>query len=303
MKKKVLLLSDDLRVPSGIGTMSKEFIKGTLNHFDWVQIGGAIKHPEKGKIFDLSQAMSEESGVKNAYVKVYPVDGYGDPNILREVLRIEKPDAILHFTDPRFWQWLYNMEHEVRQNIPLMYYNIWDDLPYPHWNEPFYESCDLIMNISRQTQNIVKNVLQKFPKPDWAVQWVPHGVNQQQFFPITETHPVYPEFDQFRRSFGNGKQYDFIVFWNNRNIRRKQPGDVILSYKTFCDGLTKEQASRTLLLMHTQPVDNNGTDLTAVRKALCPDYNVRFTDGKLDTKYLNYLYLLYLKLLKLFCLI
>ncbi len=72
-----------------------------------------------------------------------------------------------------------------------MYYNIWDDLPYPHWNEPFYESCDLIMNISRQTDNIVKNVLQKFPKPDWAVQWVPHGVNESSFYPITELHPVW----------------------------------------------------------------------------------------------------------------
>ena len=38
------------------------------------------------------------------------------------------------------------------------YYNIWDDLPYPMWNEPLYESCDLIMNISKQTHNIVQNV-------------------------------------------------------------------------------------------------------------------------------------------------
>ena len=70
--------------------------------------------------------------------------------------QIEKPDAILHYTDPRFWGWLYQMEHEVRQQCPIFYYNIWDDLPYPRWNEPFYESCDLIMNISKQTHNIVK---------------------------------------------------------------------------------------------------------------------------------------------------
>ena len=63
--------------------------------------------------------------------------------ILRQVLAMEKPDAILHFTDPRFWIWLYQMEHEIRQHIPLMYYNIWDDLPDPQWNENFYESCDL----------------------------------------------------------------------------------------------------------------------------------------------------------------
>jgi hypothetical protein len=51
-----------------------------------------------------------------------------DPQVLQEIMNVEKPDAILHFTDPRFWGWLYSIEHEIRQNIPLMYYNIWDDL-------------------------------------------------------------------------------------------------------------------------------------------------------------------------------
>ena len=54
--------------------------------------------------------------------------------VLRDVIRMEKPDAILHFTDPRFWIWLYNMEHEIRQDIPIMYYNIWDDIPDPLYN-------------------------------------------------------------------------------------------------------------------------------------------------------------------------
>ena len=31
--------------------------------------------------------------------------------------------------NPRFWGWLYHMEHEIRQNIPIFYYNIWDDWP------------------------------------------------------------------------------------------------------------------------------------------------------------------------------
>ena len=53
-KKKILLLSDDLRMSSGVGVMSREIVTGTLREFDWVQIGGAIKHPDKGKIFDLS---------------------------------------------------------------------------------------------------------------------------------------------------------------------------------------------------------------------------------------------------------
>ena len=51
-KKKILLLSDDLRMHSGIATQSKEFVMGTIHKYDWVQIGGAVKHPEQGKIID-----------------------------------------------------------------------------------------------------------------------------------------------------------------------------------------------------------------------------------------------------------
>ena len=135
-KKKILLLSDDLRMHSGIATMSREFVIGTSETFDWVQVGGAIKHPEEGKVVDMSQALLEEEN-KKGYLKIYPVSGYGNPDLLRELINIEKPDAILHFTDPRFWGWLYQMEHEIRQQMPIMYYNIWDDLPDPEYNKYF----------------------------------------------------------------------------------------------------------------------------------------------------------------------
>tara|TARA_R110001592_G_scaffold45495_3_gene145393 strand:- start:2231 stop:3691 length:1461 start_codon:yes stop_codon:yes gene_type:complete len=289
-KKKILLLSDDLRMHSGIGTMSKEFVMGTLDKYDWVQLGAAIKHPDNGKIIDCSQDMAATTGIRDAYCKVYASDGYGNPNILTQIMSIEKPDAILHFTDPRFWGWLYNIEHQLRQHIPLMYYNIWDSLPYPHWNESAYESCDLLMNISRQTDNIVKNVLQKFPKPDWAVQWVPHGSNQTKFFPINSLHKEYNEYNEFKTNFKKGNDVDFIIFWNNRNIRRKQPADLILAYKTFCDTLEPEKAAKCCLFMHTQISDSNGTDLLSVKTALCPDYKVIFSDKSVDQKHLNFFY-------------
>jgi len=120
-KKKILLMSDDLRMHSGVACVSKDVVLGTIKEYDWVQIGGAVKHPEEGKIVDMSEAVKNEEGVSDAYLKVYPVSGYGNSDILRQVLDIEKPDAILHFTDPRFWVWFYNMEHEIRQNIPIFY--------------------------------------------------------------------------------------------------------------------------------------------------------------------------------------
>jgi glycosyltransferase involved in cell wall biosynthesis len=289
-KKKILLLSDDLRVHSGIATMSKEFVLGTVDKYDWVQLGAAVKHPDEGKVFDLSADVRNETGINDAYVKIYACTGYGNANILQQIMNIERPDAILHFTDPRFWGWLYQIEHSIRQHIPIMYYNIWDDLPYPFWNEPFYESCDLIMNISRQTQNIVKNVLRKFPKPDWAVQWVPHGVNEKRFFPITALHPHYEEYMQFAKNFKMHNGNEFLLFWNNRNIRRKQPGDIILAFKHFCDGLSKEEADKCVLLMHTQISDPNGTDLAAVHKAIAPDCKIVFSSNPVDYKILNFYY-------------
>ena len=123
---------------------------------------------------------------KEAKIVIYPTDGYGNPNLLREILVLEKPDAILHFTDPRFWIWLYNMEHEVRQTTPILYYNIWDDLPDPKYNRDYYESCDWLGCISRQTYGIVSrvgNIDSETIKPleDWQVDYVPHGINQTKY--------------------------------------------------------------------------------------------------------------------------
>jgi len=289
-KKKILLFSDDLRMSSGVGTMSREFVLGTLKHYDWVQVGGAIKHPDSGKIVDMNESVRKETGVKDANLKIYPVDGYGSPELLRYLLTAEKPDAILHYTDPRFWEWLYQMEHEIRQHIPIFYYNIWDDLPYPIWNEPFYESCDLIMNISKQTVNIVENVRKDVPTNEWNNTYIPHGINHKNFYPINKGHEKYDDLIKFRKIMTGGREYDFIVFWNNRNIRRKLPGDVIMAYKTFCDMLPTNKAKRCALVMHTQPKDPNGTDLPAVVSAVCPEYDVIFSSQKLDDEKLCFLY-------------
>ena len=288
-KKKILLLSDDLRMSSGVGTMSKEFVLGTVEHYDWVQIGGAIKHPDKGKIINMNDTIRKQLGIEDASLTIYPIDGYGNPDLLREVMSRENPDAILHYTDPRFWGWLYDMEHELRQNIPIFYYNIWDDWPAPHYNEFFYESCDLIMNISKQTVAIVNAVAKKKPRTDWDCTYLPHGINEKQFYPITKFDEEYTQVESMRKQL-TGDNVEFIVFYNNRNIRRKMPGDVVLAFKTFCDTLTKEQADKCALLMHTQPRDENGTDLPVVANTMAPDCKVYFSANKLDTKQLNWLY-------------
>lgn len=286
-KKKILLLSDDLRMHSGIATMSKEIVLNTVKEFDWIQLGAAVVHPDAGKIIDASAEVAKQTGVDDAYVRIYCNSGYGNPDVLRELINLERPDAILHFTDPRFWGWLYQMEHELRQHIPIMYYTIWDSTPYPRYNTPYYESCDLLMCISKQTYNIVKQLLKDRNYEDWQTTYVPHGINHEVFKPIDTTDKDYLEFKQQVLP----AEVDFVVFHNARNIRRKHTSDMILAYKRFCDTLTKEQADKCALLMHTDPVDEHGTDLPAVIKELCPNYKVLFTPTRLLSPIqLNYLY-------------
>lgn len=158
-KKKILLLSDDLRMFSGVACQSRELVLSTIHHYDWAQIAASLKHPEAGKVVDMSQSANQHSGVNDAYLRLYPSDGYGNEDILNAVMDVEKPDALMCFTDPRYWGWLFQLERKIRQKIPLTYLNIWDSVPYPCWNRPFYESCDALFSISKQTYNINKWVL------------------------------------------------------------------------------------------------------------------------------------------------
>ena len=287
-KKKILLLSDDLRMTSGIATVSKEFVMGSMDRFHWVQLGAAVKHPDQGREIDLGEDARKESGVKDASLKIVPWTGYGDANILRQLIMRHQPDAILHFTDPRYWRWLYEMEAELRENIPILFYHIWDDLPDPKYNRDYYESCDWLGCISKQTYGIVSrvgNIDSETIKPleDWQVDYVPHGINPKKVFK-TEV-PA-----DFKKAALGGKDYKFVLFWMNRNIRRKQPSDVIWAYKKFVDGLPEKDRKDCCLLMHTAPVDQNGTNLYKVKEAICPDYEVRFSTSRIGDTELNYLY-------------
>ena len=62
-------------------------------------------------------------------------------------------------TDPRYYEWLFQNEGEFRRKMPIIYLNIWDDVPAPVYNKEFYESCDALLGISKQTVNINKMVL------------------------------------------------------------------------------------------------------------------------------------------------
>ena len=290
-RKKILLLCDDIRMHSGIATMAREIVMGTSHRFNWVQLGAAIKHPDEGKRFDLSKNISEQIQIPDASVFIIPNSGYGDVEKVRRLISQEKPDALFIFTDPRYWTWLFQIEREIRKSIPICYLNIWDDYPAPLYNRNFYNSCDLLMGISKQTVNINKLVLGDLAK-DKVIKYVPHGINSNHFYKIDEAYENYNQYKGFTKSIYKDKDIDFTVFFNSRNIRRKSPSDLIAGFRVFCDKIGKEKARKCALILHTAPKDQNGTDLTKVKEALCdPDYvNVYFSKQKLTTEQMNWMY-------------
>jgi glycosyltransferase involved in cell wall biosynthesis len=289
-RKKILLICDDLRVHSGVATVARELVLNTAQHFNWVNIAGAINHPEKGQRFDLSGDTNNNTGLTDASVFLYPVDGYGDADLIRQLIELEKPDAIMLITDPRYFEWLFMIENEIRKTMPIIYLNIWDDLPAPLYNKAFYESCDALLAISKQTKLINELVLDE-KRGNKVIEYVPHGLNHEMYYPIEKENEL-KELEQVKSQMFGGKEKDFIVFFNSRNIRRKQIPDTMLAFKLFLDTLPKEKAAKCAMVMHTEIVSDHGTDLDAVRKILFNDYPeaIHFSTNKLDNKQLNQLY-------------
>ena len=265
-RKKILLICDDIRVHSGIATVAKEIVIHTAQHFNWTQVAGAIKHPDAGKKIDLSVDTNKTTGLTDSNVILYPTDGYGNPDLIRQLINVEKPDAIMLITDPRYFMWLFNMEGEIRKNIPIMYLNIWDDYPAPLYNRAFYESCDLLMGISKQTVNINRIVLGDKAKSK-ITKYIPHGLNHKVYRPLETTEEL-DAMEKIKSELFGKDEVDFILFFNSRNIRRKQIPDTMWAFKMFLDSLPKEKADKCRLLMHTELIHEAGTDLGAIRELL-----------------------------------
>ncbi len=281
-RKKILLLGDDIRLHSGVATVAREIVIQTAHHFNWLTIGAAINHPENGKRFDISGDVNEQAKIKDSWVHVLCNNGYGDPDLIRTIIREEKPDALFLITDPRYYTWLFQIENEIRKTTPIVYLNIWDDLPAPNYNRAFYESCDALLAISKQTKFINEIVLGEKAN-DKTIRYVPHGLNPEIYKP-TEV-PA-----DFRKQVVGDKE--FVVFFNSRNIRRKSVPDLIWAYREFIERLTVEERKKCTLLLHTQPVDENGTDLPKVVETLnnIEGFDVRFSHQKLSAEQLNWLY-------------
>ena len=289
-RKKILLLTDDIRVHSGVANVGREIVTHTSHRYNWIQMAGAIKHPEKGKGVDISDAINKDASIEDSSVILYPVDAYGDPKTLRELIKHEKPDALFLITDPRYFEWLFQIENEIRTSIPIAYLNIWDDLPAPMYNREFYDSCDALFGISKQTVNINKLVLGKEKSKNKIIKYIPHGLNNTTFRPLADGDSGLAE---TKNKINNGTDIDFTLLFNSRNIRRKSIPDTILAWKFFMDTLTPKQRKKCNFILHTDPVSDAGTDLLAVINFLFPEVgsgNLIISQQKLTRDQLNQFY-------------
>jgi len=269
-KKKIFTLADHPLTPSGVGTQSKYVIEALLKtgRYKFICFGGAIKHPE------YKPMKTEEWG--DDWI-IYPVDGYGNQDMVRSIIRAERPDMLWFMTDPRFWPWLWAIDNEIRTHMPMVYYHVWDNKPYPYFNKPYYDSNDHIATISKVTDDIVKTVA-----PDVPSTYLPHAVDGRLFFKIPK-----PEITKHREESGLPKD-KVIFFWNNRNARRKQSGTLIFWFKEFLDKVGHDKA---MLIMHTEPNDPNGQDLNAIIKNLeLAEGQVMISTQKVPPQNLNVIY-------------
>jgi len=241
-KKKILVLGDHPFSPSGVGTQINYFIQSMLKtgKYSFIALGGAIKHQ------DYRPVKTEQWG--EDFI-VIPIDGYGTPQMIRDMIHAHKFDAVWFMTDPRFWTWLWAIEQEIRPNVPMIYYHVLDNYPYPTFNKSFYESNDMVVTMSEVSSDIVRTVA-----PQIEEKYIPLCVDTEIFKPLPES-----EWSHLKPK---GRT---LFFWNNRNARRKMSGTILWWFKEFLDKVGHDKAQ---LIMHTDPKDVHGQDLEAIAREL-----------------------------------
>jgi glycosyltransferase involved in cell wall biosynthesis len=283
-RKRILFITDSLNCTTGVGNISREIVYATANHFNWLVVGGFAKTEKHGQVFNLSDVINKDRNFVDSNVLEIHYNGYGDRNLFQQIANTEKIDAILLMSDPRSHLEFFN-NINLFKNIPICWYNIWDALPTPYFNKPYYDSCDTIINISKLTDNIVKEVLHDVIDTK-LIKYVPHGFDENKFYKIDTNHSEYPELNKFKDLVQDGKKYKFTFLFNSVNIPRKNIPVLLEAYKMFVD--TNGNKDDFNLILHTQ------CDQTV--KAMeglfgkNHNYNVTILEQRFDERMMRYLY-------------
>lgn len=265
------MLSDHPLSTSGVGTQSRWLIHGLIGtgKYSFKCFGGAVKHD------------SYETTVVNPDFIIKPTNGFGDKNLLRKTLAQVQPDALMLFTDPRFFLWVWEMQDEIHQICPIAYWHLWDNHPWPDFNRVLYESTDLINCINYPTYEMVK---ERFPE---RTNYIPHSVPKELYHPLPEKNVK----ELKNNLLGQNRMDHFVVGFVSRNARRKMPSDIIVSWKMFIDELKQKYGhAKATLVMHTEPLDPEGPNLHHVIEMLQAKDNVVFSNSRINFNEMNALY-------------
>tara|TARA_R110002020_G_scaffold251908_5_gene465722 strand:+ start:2533 stop:3804 length:1272 start_codon:yes stop_codon:yes gene_type:complete len=269
-KIKIFVIADHPMAPSGVGTQTRHFIETLIKtgRYKFVCFGGAVQHKD--------YQPQKIEGYEDDWI-VIPTKGYGTAEMVRSVLVNEKPDILWFMTDPRFYGWLWQMENEIRPHVPMVYYHVWDNYPYPEYNKKYYSSTDVIASISKVTYDIVNTV-----SPETENHYLPHAVDGSVFRPLSKEEINIRK----KEHFGEDQRFTFI--WNNRNARRKMSGSLMYWFNEFAEEVGPEKVR---LIMHTEPKDPNGPDLIEILKNLdAMDGRIVFSTKKVPPEALAIMY-------------
>ena len=268
-KIKILTLSDHPLMTSGVGTQTKVFIESMLKtgKYEFVSLAGAVKHSS------MQPTITKEW---EQTWKIFPVENFGNKDIVRSHMHSFKPDIVWIMTDPRFWTWLWEIEEEIRTNCSLVYYHVWDNFPAPKFNKKYYDSNDFIATISKTTSEIVREI-----SPTVAEEYIPHAVDQSIFKKAS-----LESIERFKKNNFGTTDIDYF-FWNNRNARRKQTGTLAFWFNEYCENNPDKNIK---LVMHTNPKDSYGTDLECVIETIGAQDRIILSTDKISQENLAQLY-------------
>lgn len=237
-KINVLMLGDHPLHTSGVAHCIRDIcgsLVGTGN-FRIICLGAAMKHEDYRpmKIHDD--------------VVVIPVEGFGSTDLVNKIIHENKINIIFMQSDPRFYTWLLNKDNEIRCNVPIVWYTVWDNYPYPVFNSWVWNSVDVNVAISKLTEDLIRVTC-----PKASTFYQPHSVNNQIFAPQS-----LEQRNAFKQNAMKIDKDKFVVFWNNRNGRRKNAGMLISAFAKFAKEVGKD---KVYLLLKTDAIDPVGYNI------------------------------------------
>lgn len=273
-KKKILALCDHPLSTSGVGVQARYLFTGllTTGEYSIKCLGAAVKHANYDTV--KVPPWGDDFIIK-------PVDGFGTRDMLRVALATEKPDALFLFTDPRFFIWVWEMEDEIHQICPIVYWHVWDNKPWPEFNRVLYESTDLINCHSYLTYEMVS---ERFPE---KTNFIPHALPPDVFKPLPKDTVLRLK----EQILGQENRNKFVGIWVNRNAKRKRANDVLDSWKVFLDMLEEKYGHRdACLIMHTDPNDDQGSNLIKTSEMLGIQKSVFFSKDRVGFEQMSILF-------------